>query len=51
MYALKGRLIWTSDLLENLPTQYHKYFAFMLNSKNELIEHVQLADAIIQNNK
>jgi hypothetical protein len=33
MYALKGKLLWTSDLLNDLPTQYRKYFAFMLDSQ------------------
>lgn len=44
MYAIKGSIVWTSDLLTDLVNVYHKYFSFMLNSKGKRTSHIQLAD-------
>ena len=44
MYAVKGTIIWTSDLLTDLVSVYHKYFSFMLDSKGKRTSHIQLAD-------
>ena len=44
MYATGGSLIWTSELLEDMYSRYHKYFAFMLDSNHNLTSHIQIAD-------
>lgn len=44
MYATGNSLTWTSDLLNDLVNTYHKYFAFMVDSKNKLTSHIHLAD-------
>lgn len=44
MYATGGSLVWTSELLEDMYSRYHKYFAFMLDSNHQLTSHIQIAD-------
>ena len=44
MYATGGSLIWTSEMLEDMYSRYHKYFAFMLDSDHNLTSHIQIAD-------
>lgn len=44
MYATGGSLTWTSELLEDMYSRYHKYFAFMLDSNHNLTSHIQIAD-------
>lgn len=44
MYATGNSITWTSDLLVDLVNTYHKYFAFMVDSKHQLTSHVHLAD-------
>lgn len=44
MYATGNSITWTSDLLNDLVSTYHKYFAFMVNSDGKLTSHIYLAD-------
>ena len=44
MYATGGSLTWTSELLVDMYSRYHKYFAFMLDSKHQLTSHIHIAD-------
>lgn len=43
MYIADNSVLWTDDLFDKM-REYHKYFAFMLNSEHKLTSHVQMAD-------
>jgi hypothetical protein len=44
MYVTGNNIIWTDNLLSDLVNKYNKYFAFGVNSKNQLTSHIVLAD-------
>jgi hypothetical protein len=44
MYVVGGKIVWTDDLIKDLYSVYHKYFAFAVTQDNKLSSKVVLAD-------